>query len=156
MRAAILLSLATAVVVSAQTLSSEDVAPAATVVVSDDAGLDLFKTETQQITDEVITDLLDNEEVADFAALFDFANGTVASPDERKRRMRRTLRCKSAPGDLLWPSKLVWNVFDLLLAGALEPIVPIASVCYQKSEFNNYNAAQCAKVTDEWAVATTQ
>jgi hypothetical protein len=48
------------------------------------------------------------------------------------------------PGDALYPNKLVWGLIDLLLGGALEPIVPIGSSCYQNSTYNNYDAERCA------------
>jgi hypothetical protein len=158
MRAAILLSLA-ATLVSAQesSLASTAVEPAATVVATpSDATVDLLQEETVQITEEVISELWDNENVADVADLFTFANTTVGSEFERRRLARRELKCKTAPGDVLWPSELTWNIFDLLLGGALEKVVPIASPCYPNSEFNNYNAAQCAKITTEWSLDTTQ
>jgi hypothetical protein len=159
MRAATLLLSLTAALASAQdsTAASTAVEPAATVVdTPPEAGLDLFQEETVQITDDVITDLVNNDEVAQFADLFAFANSTIGSEAERRRRVRRSLRCKTSPGDLLWPSQLTWRVFDLLLGGALEEIIPIASPCYPNSEYKNYNAEQCAKITNEWDVDTTQ
>lgn len=158
MRAAILLSLA-ATLVSAQesTLASAAVAPAATVVeTSTDATVQLLQEETVQITEEVINELWDNENVADVADLFTFGNTTVDSEFERRRLGRRSVRCKTAPGDFLWPSRLTWGIFDLLLGGALEEVVPIASPCYKTSQWNNYNAAKCEKITNEWSLDTTQ
>jgi len=38
------------------------------------------------------------------------------------------------------------HLFDLLLGSALEEIVPIASPCYPKSEYNNYDKARCQEV----------
>ena len=156
MRAAILLSIATTLV-SAQepSISSTGVEPAATVVdTPPEASVELFKEETIQITDDVIASLLDNEEVRDMASLFAFADSEVVP--ERRHRMRRSLKCKTAPGDLLWPTSLKWAVFDALLGGALEKVTPIASVCYPQSEFNNYDAAQCAAVTNGFNVEKTQ
>ena len=54
------------------------------------------------------------------------------------------------PGDLLYPGKLLWGVFDLLLGGALEKIVPIGSSCYKTSEYNNYDAAKCADLVENF------
>lgn len=159
MRATVLFSLAVAGVVSAQdsapTLASTAVAPAATQVETPpEASVELFTDETLQVTDDVIANLKNNENVGELADLFAFGDSEVIS--ERKRRMRRTLKCKTTPDDLLWPSSFTWGVFDLLLGGALEKVVPIASVCYPKSEFNNYDAAKCADVTNNWAVEETQ
>ena len=158
MRAAILLSIA-ATLVSAQeaSLASTAVAPAVTVVeTSPDATIELLAEETLQITDEVISELWDNDNLADVADLFTFGNTTVGSDFERRRLSRKSLRCKTAPGDFLWPSRITWGLFNLLLGGALEEVVPIASPCYQRSEWNNYNAVQCAKITNEWNVEATQ
>lgn len=41
------------------------------------------------------------------------------------------------------PQKLLWGLFGLLLGGALEKVIPIASPCYKKSESNNYDVARC-------------
>lgn len=153
MRAAILLPLLVTTFVSAQesTLASTAVAPAATIVETPvDATVDLLQEETVQITEDVISELWENENVADVADLFTFGNTTVGSEFERRRLGKRTLRCKTAPGDLLWPSRLTWGIFDLLLGGALKEVVPIASVCYQNSEWNNYNSAKCEQITNEW------
>jgi hypothetical protein len=42
----------------------------------------------------------------------------------------RSIGCKTFPGDALWPIKLIWGVFDILLGGALIETVPIAAPCY--------------------------
>lgn len=162
MRATILIFSFAAAVVRAQdpeaTPSTNAVAPAATVVQTpDEAGVDLFAEETVQLTDTVVAGLVDDEFVAEYADLFAFADTTVSSlPGRTRRRLRRSLRCKTTPADLLWPSKSTWGVFDLLLGGALEKVTPIASVCYESSEYNNYDAAKCAKITNEWNVPSTQ
>lgn len=121
------------------------VAPAAETVssTSTPANVPLFDIETVQLTDDVISQLQINEDVAEYASLFDFgdANSTTAL---RSRHARYAQRCKTMPGDALYPNKLVWEVFDLLSGGALEPIVPIASPCYPNSKYNNYDAERCA------------
>lgn len=121
------------------------VAPAAETIttVQTPANVPLFEAETVQLTDDVVADLQSNPEVAKYASLFEFgdANSTVAA---RARRARRALRCKTMPGDALYPNKLVWSLTDLLLGGALEPIIPIGSPCYPDSEYNNYDAERCA------------
>ncbi|KAF1350566.1 hypothetical protein EJ07DRAFT_169102 [Lizonia empirigonia] len=92
-----------------------------------------------QLTDKVVAELQDNPDVAKYASLFEFddANSTAAG---HAGRARRALHCKTMPSDALYPSQLVWAVTDLLLGGALKPIVPIGSPCYPKSEYNNYDA----------------
>jgi len=150
MRAAVLLSLAVAGAVA-----SSAIPPAVTEVETPlEASVELFEEETLQVTDDVIAELQNNEDVGELANLFAFGESEVVG--ERKRRVRRTLKCKTAPGDFLWPSTSTWKVFDLLLGGALEKVVPIASVCYPESEFDNYDAAKCAEVTNNWAVGETQ
>lgn len=143
-----ILSLACAVLATAQSSApsfTASVAPAAETVTSTStpANVPLFDVETVQLTDDVISELQGNPEVAEYASLFDFgdANSTAAV---RIRRARSTQRCKTMPGDALYPSKLVWGLIDLLLGGALEPIVPIGSPCYQNSTYNNYDAERCA------------
>lgn len=122
------------------------VAPAAETVSSDasPANVALFDVETVQLTDGVVAELQDNPDLAEYASLFEFEDSSNSTLSARTRRARRSLRCKTMPGDFLYPGKLAWGVFDLLLGGALEKIVPIGSPCYKKSEFNNYNAEKCA------------
>lgn len=146
------LSLACAAIASAQSSVAPSftasVAPAAETVASDatPANVALFDTETVQLTDNVVSDLQANPDVAEYAALFEFEDSSNSTLSARARRVRKSLRCKTMPGDLLYPSKIVWGVFDLLLGGALEKIVPIGSPCYKKSEYNNYNAEKCASL----------
>lgn len=103
----------------------------------------LFDVETIQLTDVVVSELQSNPDLAEYASLFDFgdANSTSAT---RSRRAPIAQRCKTMPGDALYPDKSVWGVFDLLSGGALEPIVPIGSPCYPDSAYNNYDAERCA------------
>ena len=146
------LSLACAAVAVAQSSAAPSftasVAAAAETVASDatPANVALFDTETVQLTDNVVSELQANPNIAEYAALFEFEDSSNSTLSARARRVRKSLRCKTMPGDLLYPSKLVWGVFDLLLGGALEKIVPIGSPCYKKSEYNNYNAEKCASL----------
>lgn len=145
------LSLACAAVATAQSPAvpsfTASVAPAAETVAADTpANVALFDTEAVQLTDNVVADLQNNPDVAEYASLFEFEDSSNSTLSARTRRVRKSLRCKTMPGDLLYPNKLVWGVFDLLLGGALEKIVPIGSPCYKKSEYNNYNAEKCASL----------
>lgn len=121
------------------------VAPAAETVTSTStpANVPLFEVETVQLTDDVVAELQNNPDVAEYAPLFEFgdANQTAAV---RLRRAQGIQRCKTMPGDALYPNKLIWSVFDKLSGGALEPIVPIGSPCYRESAYNNYDAERCA------------
>ena len=102
----------------------------------------LFDVETVQLTDVVVSELQSNPDLAEYASLFDFgdANSTSAI---RSRRAQSAQRCKTMPGDALYPNKPVWSVFDMLSGGALETIVPIGSPCYPDSAYNNYDAERC-------------
>jgi hypothetical protein len=124
------------------------VAPAAETVASDatPAEVALFDTEIVQLTDSVVSELQSNPDIAEYASLFEFEDSANSTISSRTRRVRKSLRCKTMPGDLLYPNKLVWGLFDLLLGGALEKIVPIGSPCYKTSEYNNYNAEKCASL----------
>jgi hypothetical protein len=142
------LSLAFAALATAQTAVpsfTASVAPAAETVASDStpANAPLFSAETVQLTDDVVTELQNNPDVAEYASLFEFEDSANSTASARVRRARRSLRCKTMPGDALYPSKLVWGLTNLLLGGALQPIVPIASPCYVESEYNNYDAQRC-------------
>lgn len=146
------LSLACAALTTAQSSDlpsfTASVAPAAETVAPDatPANVALFEVETVQLTDAVVADIQNNPELAEYASLFEFEDSSNSTLSARTRRARRSLRCKTMPGDALYPSSLVWGIFDLLLGGALEKIVPIGSPCYKKSEYNNYNAAKCASL----------
>jgi hypothetical protein len=142
--AAVLLPLFAGVSLAQDTTVS--IAPAVTTVpsVNTDANIELFGFETAQLTEEVVLDLHEHPEVAEFADLFQFGS----AKSNQKRLVRE---CKTSPGDALWPSQRLWKIFDLLLGGALSPIVPIASPCYANSSYNNADAAKCAAVVNGWA-----
>jgi hypothetical protein len=133
------------------------IAPAATIVSTNtSAGIPLFDLEAVQLTDLVLTDLANDDQVSEYVYLFAFENSTTIGASTRARRVRRATKCKTYPGDLLWPSKVVWGIFDLVLGGALEPIIPLASPCYKDSVYSNYNATKCAAITAAWGLDQTQ
>jgi hypothetical protein len=150
------ISLACVVLAAAQSSDTPSftasVAPAAETVAADttQANVPLFNTEVVQLTDDVVADLQSNPDVSKYASLFEFEDSPDSTVSARTRRVRKSLRCKTMPGDLLYPNKLVWGIFDALLGGALEKIVPIGSPCYQNSEYNNYNAAKCASLVQNY------
>ncbi|KAK4677478.1 hypothetical protein QC764_405020 [Podospora pseudoanserina] len=82
------------------------------------------------------------------AELFDFGpvEGTPASSKIIGGIPRP--RCKTFPGDPLWPSNSVWNLLNLTLGGALIKTVPLAAPCY--SDWPQYDAAQCEYVKTNW------
>ena len=139
-----ILSLACAALATAQSRTVY-VSPAAETITttSTPANVPLFDIETIQLTDDVVSKLHGNPDVAKYASLFEF--GDVNSAAVRSRRAQAQ-RCKTMPGDALYPSKLVWSIFDRLSGDALEPIVPIGSPCYRDSIYNNYDAERCASL----------
>ena len=66
---------------------------------------------------------------------------------------KRSNKCKTYPGDLLYPTKAVWKVFDLLTGGRLIKTIPYASVCY---EGDLYDESKCQFLLDNWNQSTTQ
>lgn len=142
------LSLACTALAAAQSVDpsfTASVAPAVETVTatSTSANVPLFGIETLQLTDGAVLKIQNNTDVAEYASLFDFGDAN-STADVRSRHARSAQRCKTMPGDALYPSKLVWGIFDLLSGGALEPIVPIGSPCYLDSKYDNYDANRCA------------
>lgn len=113
----------------------------------------LFPVEAVQLTSSSLQAVVDDKQLepAD-AALFDFADGKLARRAFCKRSWGS---CKTGPGDKLWPSSLVWRIFDLLLGGVLEKPAPIGAVCF-KDPFGVYNAQSCASVIDNWSDSALQ
>lgn len=150
------LSLACAALATAQSSVAPSftasVAPAAETIASSTTPADvpLFDDELVQLTDNIVAELQNNPDLAEYASLFEFEDSANSSVSARARRVRKALRCKTMPGDFLYPGKLTWSIFDLLLGGALEKIVPIGSPCYKNSEYNNYDAAKCASLVQNY------
>ncbi|KAJ0383473.1 hypothetical protein COL922a_010418 [Colletotrichum nupharicola] len=117
----------------AQTITVDDaileanestVAPAAEALTGD-----LLKEETVQLTDAVLTNLTDLS--LSNVSLFDF--DTTSTGEKRSGSVRTFNKCKTYPGDLLWP-------------------IPIGASCYD--DFGNYDAARCEHITNEWTNST--
>ena len=110
------------------------------------ANLPLFDFETVQLTDNAVAAIRENADFAEYASHINFEDTSNSTLSVRARRARRALRCKTMPGDDSYPSKAAWDVFDVLLGGALQKIVPIGSPCYKDSVYGNYDAASCANL----------
>ncbi|KAK6592235.1 hypothetical protein QC760_008259 [Botrytis cinerea] len=126
--------------VSAQSTVTSTLSPATTTVLST-ATPALFSNEVVQLTDGVLENVaaaINNESIS---SLFAFDSDSTAS----KRSARA---CKLLPGDRLWPITLIWDIFDILLGGALIKSSPLAAVCYP--EWPEYDAAKCASITADW------
>lgn len=122
---------------------------AASVVVTDAT---LLPFETLQLTEDDITPLNDT-----LTALFGFDDVVVAEADttaDITTAKRATAQvCKTFPGDALWPATWIWDLFDILIGGALVKTIPIAAPCYPGS---GYNAARCAVVVNNWTDSALQ
>jgi hypothetical protein len=124
----------------------KSVAPAAEEV-SVDAGEDLLVSETVQLTDAVLANLTTLE--LSNISLFAFADDEALE----KRTLSSLFKCKTFPGDILYPGTLVWKIFDLLTGGALIKTVPIGAVCY---EGEHYDATACEALLESWTSSPTQ
>ncbi|KAM5350689.1 hypothetical protein ACJ41O_007194 [Fusarium nematophilum] len=125
----------TVIVDGAEVDATEDnVAPAVEQIKGD-----LLPEETHQLTDAVLANLTD----------LGLTNISYFYFDEDTAVKKRSLAsCKTYPGDLFWPIGIAWQVFDLLVGGALIKTKPIASPCYD--DFGNYNAAKCESIGSQW------
>ena len=128
------------------------VSPAAETLTADvtPANLSLFDTEAIQLMNKVIAAIKEHTDYAEYASLVEFGDSLKPTTSERARRARRSSRCKTMPGDSLYPSESGWKVFNALLGGALEKIVPIGSACYKQSQYNNYDAVRCAELVQNF------
>lgn len=122
------------------------VAPAETTV--SNALVTLLPAEALQLTDSVFDRIAHDDTTSEFADVFAFESNNTLNK-------RRVSNCKTYPGDNLWPSKLVWNIFDLLLGRRLLATEPIASPCYD-SIWGSKNLAECNALVDRFTKATTQ
>lgn len=110
---------------------------------------DLFHGETQQLTDAVLANLTDLE--LSNVTLFSFQNDSDPAGN-LSARSSSFGRCKTYPGDFLWPSDLLWKLFDILLGKALIKTVPYASSCYDS--FGDYDKDRCEFITANWINAS--
>ncbi|KAL4877361.1 hypothetical protein BJY04DRAFT_230663 [Aspergillus karnatakaensis] len=101
-------------------------------------GKEYFDFETVQLLPADLQKLNESD-----AALFDFdsPNGQVDNSP------RSFSLCKVFPGDLLWPSRIIWGLLDMVTGGALIKGVPRASTCYSGP---GYDAADCEYLTSQW------
>ncbi|KAM5341951.1 hypothetical protein ACJ41O_014982 [Fusarium nematophilum] len=95
-----------------------------------------------QLTDAALANLTDLQLSNVSVLYFDDTTAT-------KRSLSSLPKCKTFPGDLLFPGTLIWNVLDLVTGGAVIKTVPIAAPCYD--DFGVYDAARCGEVVDNWS-----
>lgn len=128
---------------TAQATSLSPIDPVATSVPDVQIAVAPLQTaETLQLSDAVISRIAKDEVTKQYAEYFVFENATLAP-------QKSLASCKTFPGDLTWPIKLVWEVFDALLGEALIPTVPIASSCYD-TKWGNKDSAECANVVSNF------
>lgn len=136
------------VAILGQYSSIPDIEPAATLVpVTSPAGAPLQSAEKLQLTNAVIQRLSADEAVSEYVEYFAFDDSSAVS-DERMQRAT-SAPCKTFPGDSEWPRETVWDIFNVLLGGALIPTKPAAASCYD-SKWGKKDAAKCADVTSNF------
>ncbi|KAJ6002367.1 FAD linked oxidase N-terminal [Penicillium sp. IBT 35674x] len=126
----------------AQALSTVSLAAAETTVTASA----LFSYEKLQLTESALVEVAQTLQNETIASMFAFANVTNSSSTMSKRSVSH--RCKPMPGDLLWPSELIWDVFDVLVGGSLIKTKPLAAYCYP--DWPEYDATKCATITADW------
>ncbi|KAI6093178.1 FAD binding domain protein [Hypoxylon rubiginosum] len=140
------------IVVENATLSANEstIAPAVASVDARESNstADLFAGETLQLTDAVLANLTELE--LSNVTLFSFQDESNSTESLSKRSIFG--KCKTYPGDYLWPSERTWRLFNILLGDALIETVPYASSCYDS--FGNYDAAKCSFITNNWINAS--
>lgn len=102
--------------------------------------------ETVQLTDAVLANLTQLE-------LSNISLFTFPDTEGVEKRALPNNKCKTFPGDLFYPTELVWKVFNLLTGGALIKTVPLGAACYQGE---HYDAEKCQYLLDNWSNSDTQ
>ncbi|KAG9255526.1 uncharacterized protein F5Z01DRAFT_704948 [Emericellopsis atlantica] len=128
-----------------------NISPAAEVVNGVQDSRVTLPEEELQLTDDILGNLtglqLSNVSV--------FYFGDDESEDHFTKREldnRWNGKCKTFPGDLLFPGKPVWKVLDLLTGGAVISTVPLGAACY---EGEHYDAKKCEFLFSNWANSST-
>ncbi|KAK4223601.1 FAD binding domain-containing protein [Podospora fimiseda] len=105
----------------------------------------LFNYETIQLSNNHLTKI--HPKSLDSTSLF--------SPRQQQQTPKPLHgRCKTYPGDLLWPGKPIWDLFDLLLGkGSLIKTIPEASICYPEWG-PRHSPSQCEELTKSWNNST--
>ncbi|KAM5346283.1 hypothetical protein ACJ41O_009288 [Fusarium nematophilum] len=130
--------------VDGKTVAAEEsnVAPAADVP----SGTSLEGFESIQLTEDVLANLTDLQ--LSNISLFYFDEDA----DPEKRSAESSPKCKTMPGDISYPNRIVWKVLDILSGGALIKTVPLGSACY---DGEHYDEAKCQFLIDNWNKSDT-
>lgn len=59
--------------------------------------------------------------------------------------------CKNFPGDANWPSEESWSQLNETTNGALLKPIPVASVCYNSTAYNDFAVSACNAVSASWS-----
>jgi hypothetical protein len=109
---------------------------------------DYFSEEAFQLTNDSLSALDD----------IDAAHASLFYPENTSQRRNvasySSRKCKTFPGDSLWPSTTVWRLFDWVTGGALIKTVPIAASCYD--DYETYDKSLCNHVVDQWTNSSLQ
>jgi hypothetical protein len=141
-RSAALLLVLSPLGILAQASPLSSIEPAgAPIPITSAAGAPLQAAELLQLTDEVVERLETEDETTDYASYFKFEDSAV--------RRTASASCKTFPGDAAWPKDIIWEIFNVLLGGALIPTKPAAASCYD-SKWGMKDAAKCRDVTNNF------
>lgn len=109
---------------------------------------DYFSEEAFQLTDDSLSTLDD----------IDPAHASLFYPENTSQRRNigshSSRKCKTFPGDSLWPSTTVWRLFDRVTGGALIKTVPIAAPCYD--DYGTHEKSLCSHIVDQWTNSSLQ
>ncbi|RDW67504.1 hypothetical protein BP6252_08900 [Coleophoma cylindrospora] len=120
-----------------QTEAAATITAAAASTVTPKTGQDLFPYETVQLTESNLNPL--NASLISLFGFDDVAGANITARNQPK--------CKTFPGDPLWPQEWVWSIFNVLLGGSLLKTVPIAAPCYSGP---HYDLDRCTIVVNNW------
>jgi hypothetical protein len=151
---------ASAALIVGDDMATATVTKAAASTVTENAE-NLLEFETVQLLDSDL-DFLDNTR----SAIFSFDDENVVNI-----KTRPTANCKTFPGDLAWPSTVLWSTLNELLGGVLIKTIPIAAPCYvgpyyvridslinenETKLICHQNAARCSAIISSWTDSAFQ
>jgi hypothetical protein len=128
-----------------------NVAPAAEHVNESQGARVSLPEEELQLTDAILANLTDLQ--LSNVSLFYFGDSEPEDISKRELDASSFGKCKTFPGDALFPGKTVWNILDLLTGGAIISTVPLGAACY---EGEHYDADKCEFLLSNWANSSTQ
>jgi hypothetical protein len=132
------------VFVFGQSPTLPNIEPAATLIpATSAAGALLQPSEILQLTDGFVERLFVENDIVEFAKYFGFEYSTGTGDNDTQSVNEAA--CRTFPGDPNWPKDRVWDIFNLLLGGALIPTIPIAASCYD-TQWGKKDVTECTNV----------